>query len=601
MIAIDNKNPLWNSFIDDLKVVLGNVDVPVAGWPANKLLGTDENGNVVTKEPSFSTESVPGGDTLFPVETSNLFVTPQMFGAVGDGVSDDTDAVQAALDNGGLIYFPAGRYKTTRLLTASKSCRIEMFKPYPQTYKKEYPLTPEDNWMGARIDTYSPNGGMVIGDGVEVDGLFIKAFNGFAGVVLKFDNTIGAYTYPAAARLKHIKLEIDPDSYDSIYPESMFDFTPDGSYHYILEDIVIGRGGYCEYGFRSDLAQTPRKWCNNVTIRNLCIDMYAKYHLYVANEGGLMAGYWLFDMLSVQAYTIGDAIDLVTLKDLEYVTFINAHIWDIKPESYSGKIINAENLTNVSVMGSDSHFSELESYYTSWMKRPENLNLTNLEMTVADNADNTANILKLSDGTNIKTVDIPKVKMTDEQIGSAISTWMDVNAQPREEAGRNKFDYNADGCILAMFNVNNKQMITAEQNPSVLNWVTDYIEARAGDVVRVSYNNASSIPFKIACYNDSNEIIEVMQGFVYNDKNGIEIVAEGTVAVRFEIAKNTCEYEERANAKLCITVNNADVTYEDYYTELVGGIGSFMALQSPNGTKFTLAVNDDGTLYAVQA
>jgi len=36
------------------------------------------------------------------------------FGAVGDGVRDDTDAVQAAVDRGGAILFPPGRYRLTR-------------------------------------------------------------------------------------------------------------------------------------------------------------------------------------------------------------------------------------------------------------------------------------------------------------------------------------------------------------------------------------------------------------------------------------------------------------------------------------------------------
>ncbi|NMC20795.1 MAG: hypothetical protein GYA33_10285 [Thermogutta sp.] len=36
------------------------------------------------------------------------------FGAVGDGANDDTDAVQAAVDRGGAILFPPGRYRLTR-------------------------------------------------------------------------------------------------------------------------------------------------------------------------------------------------------------------------------------------------------------------------------------------------------------------------------------------------------------------------------------------------------------------------------------------------------------------------------------------------------
>ena len=41
------------------------------------------------------------------------YVTPQMYGAKGDGVTDDTDAIQAALDHGGIIYFPPGEYLIT--------------------------------------------------------------------------------------------------------------------------------------------------------------------------------------------------------------------------------------------------------------------------------------------------------------------------------------------------------------------------------------------------------------------------------------------------------------------------------------------------------
>lgn len=48
-------------------------------------------------------------------------ITPHMFGAKADGKSDDHDAIQAALDRGGIIYFPAGVYRVSNTLHITKS------------------------------------------------------------------------------------------------------------------------------------------------------------------------------------------------------------------------------------------------------------------------------------------------------------------------------------------------------------------------------------------------------------------------------------------------------------------------------------------------
>lgn len=55
------------------------------------------------------------GRTL--LEKIREFVTVKDFGAEGDGVTDDTSAVQAALDFGGNIYFPPGIYCINKTIT----------------------------------------------------------------------------------------------------------------------------------------------------------------------------------------------------------------------------------------------------------------------------------------------------------------------------------------------------------------------------------------------------------------------------------------------------------------------------------------------------
>lgn len=59
---------------------------------------------------------------------ANLHVTPQMFGAIGDGKADDTEAVQNAIDfligKAGDVYFPLGQYKVTQPLTIKSNIRL---------------------------------------------------------------------------------------------------------------------------------------------------------------------------------------------------------------------------------------------------------------------------------------------------------------------------------------------------------------------------------------------------------------------------------------------------------------------------------------------
>ena len=53
--------------------------------------------------------------TAIIAEYLQFYVTPQMFGAVGDGVTDDTEAFQNAIDSQNPIYIPKGIYKITQL------------------------------------------------------------------------------------------------------------------------------------------------------------------------------------------------------------------------------------------------------------------------------------------------------------------------------------------------------------------------------------------------------------------------------------------------------------------------------------------------------
>ena len=63
-------------------------------------------------------------------DPSAVYLTPEAFGARGDGVADDSRAVQAAIDqaaatpNGGVLFIPSGRYRLTRTIYVWRAVRV---------------------------------------------------------------------------------------------------------------------------------------------------------------------------------------------------------------------------------------------------------------------------------------------------------------------------------------------------------------------------------------------------------------------------------------------------------------------------------------------
>ncbi|NLB69729.1 MAG: hypothetical protein GX804_08640 [Lentisphaerae bacterium] len=82
--------------------------------------------NLAPAEIRTANEAVKGDGIVFPADANVLNV--KAFGAVGDGIHDDTDAIQAAYNRTGLIYLPNGIYLVSRPIKApprpgSASCR----------------------------------------------------------------------------------------------------------------------------------------------------------------------------------------------------------------------------------------------------------------------------------------------------------------------------------------------------------------------------------------------------------------------------------------------------------------------------------------------
>lgn len=108
-------------------------------------------------------------DAGYLADTDLPYVTPQMFGAKADGVTDDTKAINDAIEaaeNGGIVYFPEGTYKvssssdasldTSRRYYAVRICKKENLKLIlaPKAHIKHRVQTEAEILAGNRAGYY---------------------------------------------------------------------------------------------------------------------------------------------------------------------------------------------------------------------------------------------------------------------------------------------------------------------------------------------------------------------------------------------------------------------------------------------------------------
>lgn len=110
-------------------------------------------------------------DGIFDInglEIIKEFHTPEMYGAKGNGIDDDTSAIQSALNNRGLILFSPGKtYKTTKVLRVYASTVIDLNgSTIICTWKHMF-----FNFLGNSAFTgYNGNGNITIRNGILIGG-----------------------------------------------------------------------------------------------------------------------------------------------------------------------------------------------------------------------------------------------------------------------------------------------------------------------------------------------------------------------------------------------------------------------------------------------
>ena len=108
----------------------GQTTLPNKNARANKVLGFDENGNPAVYETSDTyaapsvTQSGIGAVARPLTDKVSDHVSVRDFGATGDGVADDTGAIQNAINAHGRVFIPPGTYRMTGPLVITENKHV---------------------------------------------------------------------------------------------------------------------------------------------------------------------------------------------------------------------------------------------------------------------------------------------------------------------------------------------------------------------------------------------------------------------------------------------------------------------------------------------
>lgn len=211
-------------------------------------------------------------------------------------------------------------------------------------------------------------------------------------------------------------------------------------------------------------------------------------------------------------------------------------------------------------------------------------------LTVSKTETDAETTLIFSDGTNTKSIAVSKLQPSDEQINAAISDWMDKNALPVEVWSKNVLNINDEN--VSMGYIANAGQI----NSSDSYWVSGYIPAKQGDVLRSSLNGAAANFYYVAEYDSA-------KGFLTRaskSANTYTVTNGSTAYIRVSWKTSLVSYK---NEKAMLTLNNADLSFEEYGSHMEGGLGIITGPQGPAGAdgKSAYAYAVDGGYTGTEA
>lgn len=271
-------------------------------------------------------------------------VTPQMCGAVGDGVADDTEAFKKMIATGKKMFIPTGDY----LISDTLDCTGMSIEGDVDTY----------------IHFTNENGdGLVCGYGT-IKNVNLVMENGFTGSLLKvYEDKVEGY--PDHTLVWGVNLY----SLNEDYTGTFMHVKPYNNFGGIIEKVKIGRisrkiksqANNAERGLYIEIEDGT--WATGYSFKDISIDAYVKQPLTLTAPDYYACMNFSFDNVQIQNKhnSIGFKHDyLARFKGVQDLYIINCKIWDFSYDYCNENVIYAD-CTNVVVRNSfvfDKYYNE---------------------------------------------------------------------------------------------------------------------------------------------------------------------------------------------------------------------------------------------------
>jgi autotransporter-associated beta strand protein len=244
-----------------------------------------------------------------PAKTNLYVVTDAPWGAYGDGIHDDTEAIQSALtaagtNGGGIVYIPPGQYRVTNTLDVPSG--VELCGPYELRH---------GTWPGAdgiaKGAILQPYGGQSTTDGPPA--IALEANSGLVGMTISYESQwTNCFPFPPTIQGRGPNIYmIGVQCPNPYYYVDLDTYTCTNHFIYMLDGWALKTGVKLGNGSSGTIADCHANW-------TFWIDNFGAGQNQLSGSSQIQAPVEAFVMSNLEYYVLGNCSELF-VKDFSII------------------------------------------------------------------------------------------------------------------------------------------------------------------------------------------------------------------------------------------------------------------------------------------